>query len=350
MERGCPSPVIACDWFSFSFRGSCKPALLPVDFQEELLSGTNIFAHRAIYWYRGSKVITVMGKPKSKVLRSDMVLVEVANRWLYDHCELSNIMNVMFPWFRVNNMSRIDICADFECNANTMETIQRIASGECYVSGKKTGAVWYDEGKSRVPFCLNFGSIKSEVKWKLYNKTKEIAANTNHCEKPWIRAFWLSNGLDVSNVWRLEVSYHGERFGDDNLSRVGVFDMQNESILRVVFAEFYKYRFVVRERGHTRKINDKVVPFLSIPEVEEGYISRQRQLVRGRYDDSHDGRILVDRLCRSYVEGNTLDDDTKTSIRVLICDICDKYGYYPYVRDRWDLEFEDRNPRKVLRG
>lgn len=348
MER--LNPIVACDWFSFSFRGSYHPYLLPTDFREEICSGTNVFAHRAIYWYRGSKVLTVMGKPKSKALRQDLVLVEVANRWLYDGIEFDNILRTMFPAMVLNNMSRIDICADFAGTDVVMNVVEGLSSGNYYVNGKKLGSVWYEEGKSRLPYCLNFGSVKSEVKWKLYDKTKEIGANTHHCTKPWIVAWWKSNGLDKSNVWRLEVSFHGERFADDARNNIGLYDMQNSDILRVVFAEFYKYRFVVKQRGHTRRVNDKVVPFLRLDECNQPYISRQRQISKGRYDDAQDGKLLLDRLMHSYTESVTLSSETMVEMVPLIKHLCEEYGYYPYLRDRWEWDFECPNPRKVLRG
>lgn len=340
MEAYLPKPVIACDWFSFSIKSHPSPAALPPDFKEEVLAGTNVFNRRAVYSYRGAKVLTVLSQPKSKLIKQDLVLVEVANRWLYDYAELGAILETMFPFYTLNNMSRIDICADFCANNNAMDTIAKIANGAYYVSGKKLGNVWYEEGGDRKPYDLNFGSFRSDVKWKLYNKTKEIKANTLHCSKPWIVAWWRSHGLDETNVWRLEVSYHGEKFADRDGLQVGLWDCYNSDLLSVVFAEFYKYRFQIKERGHTRKANDRVVPFLLINEVTQPYVSRQRAIVRGSYDDSNDGFVLLNRLCKSYTDNSTLSVKVKDETFSLIRSICDEYGYHKYVAKQYGLDIE----------
>lgn len=350
METDCPSPVITCDWFSFSIHSYYKPAALPHDFEEEVQSGTNVFKRRAIYSYRGAKVLTALSLPKSKILPQDIILIEVANRWLYDMCELENILQTMWPYYQFSNMSRVDLAADFIADEHTMETIKRLSTGQYYVNGKKLGSMFFEDGKQRAAYDMNFGSVRSDVKWKLYNKTKEIGATTCHCSKPWITAWWRSNGLPLDNIWRLEVSYHGEKFCDRNGNRVGLADLYNVTMLRLIFAEFYKHRFVIKERGHTRRVNDKVVPFLNIWECQEEYVERQRARVGGRYDDSDEARSLLNRLVQSYINSVTLSHSVKLDTVLLIKRLCSEYGYFQYVRERWEWDFECQNPRKVLRG
>ena len=350
MERTLPKPVICLDWFSFSLHADSTPAALPPQFEEEVLNGTTVFKKRAVYRYRGAKVLTVLSKPKSNILAGDLCLIEVANRWLYDYANLEEILCTMFPTYRVANMSRIDICADFKVDESTMDTIKKMAAGEYYVGGKKLGAVYYEENKQRDPYCLYYGSMKSDVKWKLYNKSKEIGATSIHCSKPWIVAYWKNHGLPKGGIWRLEVSYHGEKFSDRHGNSIGTNDLYNGDLHRLLFAEFYRYRFEVKERGHTRKVNDRVVPFLSIPEVTEPYISRPRAKVGGRYDDSDEARILLDRLVKSYTQSVTLSDAVKIDSVLLIKRLCSEYGYFGYVRDKYEWDFERPNPRKVLRG
>lgn len=343
-------PVINLDWFSFSIHAHHRPSSLPQQFEEEILQGNNVFKQRAIYRYRGAKVMTVLSQTKSKILDGDLCLIEIANRWLYDYCDLENIMETMFPIRRFSNMSRIDICADFCPDAETMGTIENLAKGDYYVSGKKLGSVWYEETGCRHPYCLNFGSVQSDVKWKLYNKSKEINATGLHCTKPWIVAHWKNHNLPRAGVWRLEVSYHGEKFSDEYGNYIGMFDLYNVDLLRIMFAEFYKYRFTVKKRGHTRKVNDEVIPFLTIPEMTEPYITRPRAIVGGRYDDSDEGRILLDRLVKSYTDSVTLSHSVKIDTILLIRRLCSEYGYFGYVRDKFEWDFENPCPRKVLRG
>ena len=348
MERILPAPIICLDWFSFSIHADSSPTALPPQFEEEVLTGTTVFNKRAVYRYRGAKVLTVLSKPKSSILAGDLCLVEVANRWLYDYANLEEILCTMFPTYRVSNMSRIDICADFKVDETTMDTIKKLAAGDYYVSGKKLGVVFYEETKQRDPYCLNFGSVKSDVKWKLYNKSKEIGATSIHCSKPWIVAYWKNNGLPKGGIWRLEVSYHGEKFSDRHGNRIGTNDLYNGDLHRILFAEFYRYRFEVKERGHTRKVNDRVVQFLSIPEMSEPYISRPRAKIGGRYDDSDEARLLLDRLVKSYTQSVTLSDAVKIDSVLLIKRLCSEYGYFGDVRDKYGWDFECLTPKKKL--
>ena len=160
METNYPRPIITCDWFSFSIRSYFKPAALPPQFEEEVQSGTNVFKRRAIYYYRGAKVLTALSLPKSKILPQDIILIEVANRWLYDYCHLQNILETMWPSYKFSNMSRIDLAADFEMNENSMDIIDKLSTGEYYVNVKKLGSMFLEDGKKRQVFDMNFGSVR----------------------------------------------------------------------------------------------------------------------------------------------------------------------------------------------
>ena len=144
--------VISCDWFAFCIRSSRpKPTRLPEGFEEEVLDGTKVFKRRAIYRYKGSKVLTVLSQPKSKVLRKDLIQIEVANRWLYDVANIEGIIGVMFPTYILNNSGRVDICADFEVDNEKREVITHLADGTYYIGGKQGMVVWCDETKERHP-------------------------------------------------------------------------------------------------------------------------------------------------------------------------------------------------------
>lgn len=333
------SPIVNCDWFSFCIRhATVIPAALPAEFVEEVCSGTNVFASRRVYWCRGSKVMTVLGKPKSKQIAGDLLMIEIGNRWLYDHLDLITILSTMFPFWRLNNMSRVDICADFELQSTRI--VELLARGSYYVSGKKIGNIYYEETTSgRKPYDLNFGSPQSAVKWKLYNKTKEIAATSEECSKPWIRATWKAAGLDISKIWRLEVSFHAQKFRDDLGYHISVEDIYNTDLFCLIFAELYRFRFVIRERRHSRKANDRVIPFLEIATpIRE--LSRQREHHAARYDDTAEGRLLLGRLCRSYVERKSLSAELETDLWRMICSVTKTYGYHSWVASKFGLTVE----------
>lgn len=334
------SNLISCDWFSFSLLvTSPYPQNLPTGFDVEELQGNNIFQKRFIYRCRGSKVLTCLAVPKSKILKKNLMLCEVGNRWLYDRMNLIAVLSSLFPSYVVNNISRVDICCDFVLDEEKKNIINKLADGSYYVGGKQLGCVFYEDKKNRTPYCLNFGSVESAVKWKLYDKTKEINATSKGCTKPWIKAAWRCAGLDISAVWRLEVSFHGEKFHDEMGSRMELDSMYNNYLLSVIFAEFYKYRFQVKERKHTRKGNDRMVPFLEI-NVSEQMLTRQREVVRGRYDDERDGLVLLNRLLRSYFESKNLSDGVKVNLHKMITTVVNEYGYGGYILEKWGVEWK----------
>lgn len=333
MERkfATAKPIIACDWFSFSLHSMPPAQKVPENWSVENLEGNKVFKCRSIYRYRDSKVITVLYRPKSKIIKADICLCEVANRWLYDACSLDEILSWMFPMYVFSNLSRVDICADFEINENITDMINKLARGDAYVGGKKLGNVWYEETNDRTPYDLNFGSTKSKIKWKLYNKSKEIRVRSENCLKPWIKYWWLSNGVhDVTKMWRLEVSYHGSSFSDLENFHLGLHDMQEQHALKLAFAEFYKYRFQVRERGHSRKANDKIIPFLDI-DVPIEIVKRQVQRTQGRYADEKEVITALNRLINVYKE-ERLSDDIRTSVLSSIELMAEEYHLLEYTQ------------------
>ena len=64
--------------------------------------------------------------------------------------------------------------------------------------------------RGEVPYDQSWGHKTTDIKWKLYYKTKELRDNAGGStyDKPYIVDMWRDVGLDESNVWRLEVAFH----------------------------------------------------------------------------------------------------------------------------------------------
>ena len=158
--------------------------------------------------------------PYSSILPTYAMIVRFVNRTLYlpNFWELADKMlceNMM----SVENISRIDICADFNdfATISPKALIEGFAAKRLRHIGRGVGALYFNHGKGvehdefgkAVPdygVCYNgvsFGQHSSDARVYLYNKTFEL--NTQE-DKPWIRDTWKNAGLDVRNVWRLEVS------------------------------------------------------------------------------------------------------------------------------------------------
>lgn len=213
--------VLSIDWLSlFCLYAGEGDMWLPVrsdkfDYKKEDF-GTRSFSsfHRVRIandeggWDEFAEVQSV---PYSSILPAYAVIVRFVNRTLYmpDFWELADeflTLNVM----AVRGISRIDICADFNQFATMApkSLIEGFASKKLRHIGRGLGSLAFDHRVSNGEYGVNytgltFGTHASDAHVYLYNKTFELDTQG---DKPWIRARWLRVGLDIRNVWRLEVS------------------------------------------------------------------------------------------------------------------------------------------------
>lgn len=275
--------AINCDWLQFSVRlGVADPDDLklkcPDGFRLELLQGNNVYKNRFIlYDAEGRKWLTALWLPYSSVLDKAIMTVQAANWLLYsdlNSCIMDLLNSIVDCSF--NNMGRIDLCCDFVASAEQLETLRHLNSGHYYVQGKSEGSRWWHntEGKKdgfikQLTHCQSWGKHSSEIKWKVYYKSREIGClpgwDESECEKPWIRDEWKCGGMDIYNVWRCEVSMSGAsclRYDDKMIS---LSDALSGCWQSLVFSDMLQSRFVIRVNqgrrdGHKNK--DKIVPFL----------------------------------------------------------------------------------------
>lgn len=272
---------VNCDWLAFSVHlQEPEPEIMcPEGLRIELCQGNNVFEHRALVFDgRGAKYMTLLWKPYSKVLPANLMTCQVANEFLYlpagqgikwAYNDLRQIVDCTF-----NAVGRIDICIDFEACLKRMDFIKHLNSGHYYAQHKSEGSTWWHEVaegdyKHKQLHCLTWGSQKSEIKVKLYHKSREQGlVGGDQPEKPWIVDEWKEAGMDIHNVWRLEFSlsgagqlrYKGQPITLDNVS--------DEQWLLNVLCELYNNRFVTRinqgkRQGH--KNNDTRVYLFDLP-------------------------------------------------------------------------------------
>lgn len=212
----------------------------------------------------------VQSCPHSGILNRSSVIVRFVNRALYlpDFWELANRLlsdnNFVFV-----GISRIDICADFnqfKC-MSPLSLIESFAAKKLRHIGKGVGALYFNHGIGAekdafgkpspdygVQYTgLSFGTHSSDLRVYLYNKTFELDTQG---DKPWIRDTWKAVGLDIRNVWRLEVSIKskGCSFKDKITGKVVDIDITNaanDDELSKIFHTFAlkKFAFVKNHRG-----------------------------------------------------------------------------------------------------
>ncbi len=273
---------VNCDWLQYSvhLREPEPEIICPDGYRIELCQGNNVFEHRAIVFdKRGAKYLTLLWKPYSKVLPANLMTVQVANEYLYlSGCagaiwsfnDLQDIVDCTF-----NAIGRIDICCDFEGNESRTEFVNHLNSGHYYAQHKSEGSAWWHEvgtsenASKKQLHCLTWGSQKSEIKVKLYHKSREQGLiGGNEPDKPWIVQQWRLNEMDIHNVWRLEFAMCGAgqlRYKGEALS---LNQVASDQWLIDIFCELYHNRFVTRinqgrRNGHHN--NDQRVYLIPMP-------------------------------------------------------------------------------------
>lgn len=153
----------------------------------------------------------IQAHPHAGVLYKHSIIVRFVNRVLYlpDFWELAQRL-LSDNDFAFRNISRIDICADFNQFATIppLTLIEDFAAKKLRHIGRGVGAIFFNHEVRRGeygvhPTGLTFGTHASDAHVYLYNKSFELLTKK---DKPYIRDLWNSIGLDMRNVWRLEVS------------------------------------------------------------------------------------------------------------------------------------------------
>lgn len=324
-------------------------------------NGTNVWADRRIlYTDRGDKVCTLLSRPKSqKFLDPQAALLEIENEWLYHGIGVEGIIDKLWENtpFNIVGMSRCDLCIDFNPTFMQWQTIKKLATGEIYVGGKRNGSGFWSicqddyippalRGK-RIPHCISWGHKTSNVRWKLYYKTKELkdAVNGMGWDKPYIVDQWRIAELDENNVWRLEVAIHKcnsldveQNLEYDDNERHKMTFKEWKLHRWDILTQMYTSRFICREnQGHADKSNDDIVRFLPI----DG--TRRITCRKPAGETSHFGRItLLRHLVQSLDDDAVLlDDESREDVLWHIGEIIRRDGLQKYFTTMVNQEYDD---------
>lgn len=271
---------INLDWLQFSVHlPAPEPDIIcPDDMRLELCQGNNIFKNRALVYDKdGAKILTLLWTPYSSVLPQNLMTVQVANEYLYKSGfgiekawkTLQTIVECKF-----NAVGRVDICIDFQGNEQRTAFVGHLNSHKYYVQAKREGSTWWHEladGRKQV-HCLTWGSPTSEIKVKLYHKSREqgtMEGKSDDASKPWIINQWRAAGLDIRNVWRLEFSLSGVGQLRWNNKPITLQQLLDENWIVQVLCELYTNRYITRinqgrKKGH--KNEDRRVYIIPLPD------------------------------------------------------------------------------------
>ena len=279
--------LVSIDWLAVTVRMEWPLVEYPGCVVKEY-GMTNVWERRqVVYNEYGEKVFTMLSKPRQTILPADSGLLEIANEWLYHEDTAFRIIDkfcsVTGAW--VSGVSRADICCDFVPDAKQRDIILGLSAKTMYVAGKQNDVEFGSRSRAswlpamwrgvRIPHQQSWGHKTSDVKWKLYYKSKELHddAGGQFMSKPYIIWNWRACGFDINSVWRLEVS----------LKNLNQFDIEGqkftlnwlETSYLYAFLSLYSSRFVIRKsQNHADKTNDEVVPFLNVGWMR-GYIKKR---------------------------------------------------------------------------
>lgn len=229
--------VLSIDWLSLfclyvGDGDQWEPRELP-NFQYKLENfGTRSFSrfHRvAIANVEGGwdDFCEVQSVPYSSILPAYAMIVRFVNRQLY----APDFWDTADSWLisqsiKAEGISRIDICADLNdfATLSPLALIEGFAAKRYRHIGRGVGSLAFNHevknGEYGVHYTgLTFGTHASDAHCYLYNKTFELLTQG---DKPWIKERWKRVGLDIRNVWRLEVSIKsaGLKFKDKKTKEI----------------------------------------------------------------------------------------------------------------------------------
>lgn len=311
--------LLNCDWLGLSLHLAGEPK--PIDgYIWREYTATNVWNKRRVLWTEdGDRVLTLLSEPRSAIINKSSALCEIENEWLYHGGGHQRILDVLEKsvYFNITGISRLDLAVDFCPDETQKEIIFGLADGQYYVGGKTNRVPWWSKvmnekihpmwnGKN-IPYDQSWGHKTTDIKWKLYYKTKELldAGGGKFMMKPYIVDQWRLHGMDVRNVWRVEVSV---KKCNNYLLYGNRLDLgQIEANFEELFRQLYQSRFQIRmNEGHKDKTNDRQITFLPIDRISYTLQKRHPETER-----QHNGRItLLRHLITSLDDEQVLLDRT----------------------------------------
>ena len=283
----------------------------------------------------------VQSVPYSSILPPYAIIIRFVNRVLY----MPDFWKVCSEFLSLNQIevrgiSRIDICADFNRFATIApkDLIDKFAAKEYRHIGRGLGSLAFDHrvknGEYGVNYTgLTFGTHASDAHCYLYNKTFELDTQG---DKPWIKERWHRVGLDIRNVWRLEVSIKSAALKFKDRSTKEVIEIssnmiESEDMLDKIYHTFIKklFSFVKNRPGITNITREpRIVLFEDRPAFDRGSISNlssgnrmERIIIKSLWQ-------LADRYRGAYIYG------ARETAQQFATKLADATGLYDWLCDK----------------
>lgn len=338
--------VLNIDWLSF--HGSHSGLVNTENYKFNPRSfGTKIFEEVIDYNRNGETYFTVTRKPRSKMLKSELAIVKIANFILYKPDKYNIIETGLKEiGFMIKGVSRFDICFDFNYFANGWDghtLIKQFLESKALRNGRGNFSV-HGVQKFDCNFeYLGFGGNNSSAKAYLYNKTKEMQ---DVKEKPYIREQWERAGLrqDVP-VYRLEFSLNSD--GVKNLENPDTtpigFTLNNfglKDFLPDLYYTLYDRFFDFRKNNRTRnKSRMERINLIEKRDICMVYNGSKSYKCSGRME-----KILLHNLfvyVAKYGDGEMETYDTSKKLLNDLLERTQLHDYVSYKKGAWLSEMSD---------
>lgn len=228
----------------------------------------------------------VQSIPYSNILPAYAIIIRFVNRVLYmpDFWEVVNRF-LSLNQIEIKGISRIDLCTDFNqfATLDPKALIEGFAAKHYRHIGRGVGSLAFNHGVVNKEYGVNytgltFGTHSSDAHVYLYDKSFELKTQG---DKPWIRERWRRVGLDVRNVWRLEVSIKsgGLKFKDKKsgeVIQVGAPMVADCASLDKIYHTFIRklFSFIINRKGIKNITREpRIVLFEGAPAYDRGSIS-----------------------------------------------------------------------------
>lgn len=208
--------ALYCDFSAVKYESNIECRLMPYS--------TRQFKIVEVIYKDGVKFATITRSPSSTVLKQGTGIIKFENNVLYLAHWFSLVNKfIIDSGIDVINVSRIDICADFQSfidYSNPHDFILDFLRGKILKNGRSRFSIQGRHDLENVYNYFRIGEKGADVNVYLYDKTLEMKEVKF---KHHINEVWKKAGFDVSKkVWRLEVSISGKgkSFLDENTGEI----------------------------------------------------------------------------------------------------------------------------------
>ena len=328
--------ALYCDFSAVKYDSNIEVKLMPYN--------TRQFKVVEVIYKDGVKFATVTRCPSSTVLKQGTGIIKFENSVLYLAHWFTLVHSfIIRSGINVINVSRIDICADFQefiDYKDPHEFIVDFLKGKILKNGRNQFSVQGRHDFENIYNYFRVGVKGSDVNIYLYDKTLEMQEVKF---KQHINEIWKRAGFDIDRkVWRLEVSISGK--GKNYL------DESTGEIKEVLFFKMSDYQFIndiyfsYLKKFFTFKINDGLKNKTRMKDVRlfnNNYLNVRLFKLPKMKDSTRADKVFLKKVHNFKGERKNATDDevraSKTMIRHLIKDEFLK-DYYVAKSSEWSAK------------